>query len=238
MTFEYDCDVYLEPVAGSGEWNMAVDAALLAGYLAGTRTALRLYEWAEPTLSIGHFQQDREDVPDELAQLPRVRRLSGGGAILHDRELTYSCVVPAGHPLARQPLQLYDAMHARIISLLAEFGVAARLRGAEQARPGGPFLCFARGDERDIVLGEHKIVGSAQRRRKGGVLQHGSLLLQRSPLAPEFPGINDLVASEQPVPRDELLRRLADELPRVLGVRFARADVAALMSTGESTPPR
>lgn len=231
MTFDYDCDVYLEPAPQSGAWNMAVDAALLARYLSGSRAAFRLYEWSEPTLSVGHFQQDREEIPAELADLPCVRRLSGGGAILHDRELTYSCVVPARHPLAHQPLRLYDAMHARIIAILTEFGVSARLRGAEQARPGGPFLCFARGDERDIVFGEHKIVGSAQRRRKGGVLQHGSLLLERSPFAPEFPGLNDLASPSHRIKRDDLYQRLASELPRELGVRFKMADVSALMSS-------
>src|SRR5262249_39204661 len=59
----------------------------------------------------------------------------------------------------------------------------------------GAFLCFGRGDLRDVVLKGHKIVGSAQRRRRGGILQHGSVLLRRSDHAPQFPGLLDLAPS-------------------------------------------
>ena len=65
---------------------------------------------------------------------------------------------------------------------------------SDQPGQGQPFLCFSRGDSRDILLNGHKIVGSAQRRRKGAVLQHGSILLRASEFASEFPGIADLAA--------------------------------------------
>ena len=62
-----------------------------------------------------------------------------------------------------------------------------------------PFLCFSRGDARDIVLGQHKVLGSAQRRRRGAVLQHGSLLLALSEFAPEFPGLRELTSFERSI---------------------------------------
>jgi lipoate-protein ligase A len=148
-------------------------------------------------VSLGHFQAVQSGgaggavVPPRFHSLPVVRRLSGGGAILHDQELTYSCVLASGHELTPNPVALYDRIHQAIIDTLAELGVACRMRG-DEAFADQSFLCFSRGDARDIVFGGHKIVGSAQRRRQGVILQHGSLLLSRSVCAEEFPGIAEL----------------------------------------------
>ncbi|MCA9000004.1 MAG: hypothetical protein KDA80_23610 [Planctomycetaceae bacterium] len=170
---------------------MDVDAALLDGGVLG-RASLRFYQWDAPTVSVGHFQATQgQDVPQRFAGLPVVRRLSGGGAILHHLELTYSCVMPKHHPIAKEATSLYDVVHQQIIEELKDCGVDSRMRGAD-AFAESPFLCFARGDHRDIVIGTHKIVGSAQRRRQGAILQHGSILLSRSPWTPEFPGIAEL----------------------------------------------
>lgn len=175
----------------SGQWNMDKDAELLERAVAGG-AALRFYGWNEPTVSVGYFQAGETiSVPPRFAGLPMVRRLSGGGAILHHHELTYSCVIPKTHPLAISPGRLYDLVHEAIIRVLSQRGIDARMRGNE-AFEDQSFLCFARGDARDIVIGRHKIVGSAQRRRQGAVLQHGSLLLQASEWTPEFPGIAEL----------------------------------------------
>ncbi len=175
----------------SGAMNMAVDEFLLNAGTEGT-SALRFYEWSSPTISLGHFQAVAgSSVPERFSSLDRVRRLSGGGAILHHHELTYSCVIPASHPVASEPVQLYDLVHEAIINVLTAQKVPCQLRG-DAAFADQSFLCFSRGDARDIVSGAHKIVGSAQRRRQGAILQHGSILLKRSELAPEFPGIEDL----------------------------------------------
>jgi len=205
----------IEPEAKSGAWNMAVDAWLLDRALHAEQTAARLYRWNVPTVSLGHFQKlDDPAVTDRFQALPRVRRLSGGGAILHDRELTYSLAVPASHPLAADPTGLYSVVHERIIAVLAELGIAARMRGEAFSGPE-PFLCFGRGDPRDIVLGPHKILGSAQRRRRGAILQHGALLLERSPDAPEFPGLADL--NGRIIDLADLTERLAREFTALLG---------------------
>ncbi len=198
----------IEP-AWSGALNMAADEWLLERAVRDRIATLRFYTWSTPTVSLGHFQANRprsetpsdsahvtNEVPAAFLKLPWVRRLSGGGAILHHHELTYSCALPSGHPLAREPRQLYGVVHGTLVEFLRGIGVNAGLRGRDESERDGGFLCFSRGDPQDIVVGPHKVVGSAQRRRKGAVLQHGSLLLERSELAPEFPGVRDLGASK------------------------------------------
>ncbi len=206
----------IEPEPHSGAWNMAVDEALLEAARRHNFSAVRFYRWNEPTLSLGYFQKIQPDnLPEELKPLARVRRLSGGGAILHHLEWTYSCVLPPEHPWAAEPVSLYEHVHRQVIKLLAELQISADLRGSAAADPGNKtFLCFGRQDPRDIVFGRHKIVGSAQRRRRGAVLQHGSLLLERSPFAPEFPGLLDL--AETPVAVPELIQNLATRIGQVL----------------------
>src|SRR5262245_4394959 len=105
----------------SGAWNMAVDEALLEESLRSGDVFVRLYHWSEPTISLGYFQKATDrDTSGRLATLPVVRRLSGGGAILHHHEQTYSCCLPPMHPMASQPLQLYDAIHSVVIEFLSE----------------------------------------------------------------------------------------------------------------------
>ncbi len=185
--------VIVEPAPCSGSWNMAVDEVLLEAAAAGEACTLRIYEWDQATVSLGYFQSaDDPSLESRFPRLPKVKRLSGGGAILHHHEVTYSMAIPDGHPLAVNPGVLYEEVHRRVIAMLAGLGVEVRLRGVPIQLATEPFLCFSRGDARDIVLGPHKIMGSAQRRRRGAVLQHGALLLSRSEHAPEFPGLAEL----------------------------------------------
>lgn len=177
----------------SGAGNMGVDEAILEGVAAGEPATLRLYEWEAATVSLGYFQRVHPEIDPggRFHELAAVRRLSGGGAILHHHELTYSCCVPPAHPLAQAPGRLYEEMHAAISNALRDSGVATHPRGAGTEEDKA-FLCFSRGDRRDLVCRGFKVVGSAQRRREGAVLQHGSILLRRSRHAPEFPGVEDL----------------------------------------------
>lgn len=205
----------IESEPQAGDWNMAVDNWLLKRALSHELAAARIYRWREPTVSLGHFQKgDDPAVTGRFARLPRVRRLSGGGAILHDREITYSLAVPQHHPLAADPTGLYSVVHDRVIAVLEGLGIKSRMRGEALSGPE-PFLCFGRGDPRDIVLGGNKILGSAQRRRRGAILQHGALLLQRSPDAAEFPGIEELSGRVIDVP--DLVERLANAFGQLLG---------------------
>lgn len=184
----------VEPVARTGSWNMAADESLLESALSDGLKAVRMYRWTEPTVSLGYFQ-DSNDVAlsTTFQNLAAVRRLSGGGAILHHHELTYSFALPADDPLTQIPTGLYDRVHKGIIDVLREFGADCEMRGDDDVKSNEPFLCFVRGDRHDIHCSGHKVVGSAQRRRKGAILQHGSIILQRSAYAPQIPGLCDLV---------------------------------------------
>lgn len=176
-----------------GAWNMAVDEVLLARAAEQGDWTLRLYGWREATVSLGYFQQLAErDGHAPSRQCPLVRRASGGGAIVHDREITYSLAAPLDRA-SDASRRLYRHIHAALVGVLARLGVRARLCEAAPRQPAPePFLCFQRHTAGDVLLGDAKIVGSAQRRRLDAVLQHGSLLLGRSPAAPELPGIESL----------------------------------------------
>jgi lipoate-protein ligase A len=172
-----------------GAWNMAVDEVLLDWSAETGDCAWRFYQWDVPTLSLGYFQRatDRR-LHQSSASCPVVRRLTGGGAILHDKELTYSVVVPAAHPLGSARDRLYEAVHGSLIDVLTGRQLVAALRGPGTPSKAAeePFLCFARRSPGDVVAAGTKIAGSAQRRRRGAVLQHGSVLLGHSAAAPEI----------------------------------------------------
>ena len=206
---------------GSGGWNMAVDEALKLGTTSASPLLLRFYGWIPATLSLGYFQTlaDRQQHSASLA-CPVTRRLSGGGAILHDRELTYSIVVPPGHPWSADAQLLYDQLHQTLIETLAEWKMPAVQCTEPVVRPPAeePFLCFARRAWGDVLLDGWKICGSAQRRRQGTVLQHGSILLARSPQAPELPGIAELRGQE--IPPRELSSAWLERLHVAWGLQF------------------
>ena len=181
----------LNDAPSSGCWNMAVDQVLLENASAD-RSTLRFYQWESPTLSLGYFQHysDRQQHSTSL-NCPCVRRASGGGAILHDYELTYSYATPSESRVAEQQAALYDAFHESLINVLKDFGVDAISCETPQ-NAQSKFLCFQRHTIGDVLLDNHKITGSAQRRFQQGTLQHGSILLRQSTAAPELPGIYEL----------------------------------------------
>ena len=168
-----------------GPTNMARDEALLEGVGAGeSPPTLRLYRWAPPTISLGCFQlyADYAALAPPAGRLPVVRRITGGGAILHDGELTYSIALPARHEITRgNPLRLYEVAHDALIECLRRLDVPA-YRGCPSDGSGptrGPFFCFARRHCLDVLIGHDKLAGSAQRRTRRGILQHGSILWER-----------------------------------------------------------
>ncbi|GIW94335.1 MAG: lipoate--protein ligase [Pirellulaceae bacterium] len=178
--------------AASGSWNMAVDEALLESAARQGVPCLRFYQWHPATVSLGYFQSHRDRLQHAASlHAPWLRRPTGGGAIVHDRELTYSLVVPDTFRLP--PEQWYRQVHEALLAVLRQAGVAARIEWNAPARSGPPsFLCFLRRGRFDLFVGQHKMLGSAQRRRRGALLQHGSFLLARSVLAPEVPGLADI----------------------------------------------
>ena len=166
-----------------GPINMARDEALLHAVERGEAgPTLRLYRWDPPTISLGYFQcyADYEALPEPAGSLPVVRRLTGGGAILHDLELTYSLTLPLDHPALREgPNRLYELAHDAVIAVLGELTLPAHREGStdDSGPRRGPFFCFARRHRLDVLVGTDKIAGSAQRRTRKAVLQHGSIIL-------------------------------------------------------------
>jgi len=208
---------------------MAVDEALLAGAGESGVATLRLYAWSEPTLSLGYFQRyaERESHPTSLT-CPVVRRMSGGGAILHDREATYSLILPTAHPAAQQPASLYAFAHESAIELLG--AAAARLVAQDEstAPASEPFLCFQRRAVGDVVVGDQKILGSAQRRRDGAILQHGSLLWEASPRAPELPGLQGARPDLSPIDTEDWIDDWALRFASRLNLELSDGELSPL----------
>src|SRR2546423_12507810 len=167
----------------SGAWNMAVDEVLLDGVASGEAPpTIRFYEWAPPCLSLGYFQPfDVVDVDGCRALgVEVVRRPTGGRAILHDRELTYSVALSAS-VLGQDGgvLPSYYRLSLALQDGLRRLGVAATLapESASSSAAHGP-VCFDRPSAHEILLRGRKLVGSAQMRRGGGLLQHGSIPIE------------------------------------------------------------
>lgn len=161
-------------------WNMAVDEALLAGCLEGRRPALRLYSWDPPGLSLGHFQRDLAGIDLAFcrrAGIPVVRRLTGGRAVLHYRELTYSVSSRFEPPLAGGVLEVAGAIARGLSAGLRRLGLEVERGGSTGSRASGTPDCFASVSRHEISWRGGKLVGSAQVRRRNGFLQHGSILL-------------------------------------------------------------
>ena len=183
--------------AASGAWNMSVDQALLETVEQSGQMTLRIYQWEPATISLGYFQAyDDRQQHEASSNCPVVRRKTGGGAIVHDQEITYSLCVPSSERWSSKNSELYDLVHNSLIELFAGYGVETHLfgqRADESTRADKDrFLCFQRRAEGDLILDRSKVGGSAQRRLKKSLLQHGSILLKRSASAPELAGVEDL----------------------------------------------
>jgi lipoate-protein ligase A len=149
---------------------------------------------------------------------------------LHDREITYSLAVPPSHALARSAQSLYQAMHGSLAECLRRLGfdaslVALQARRADASPLAEPFMCFARRAAGDVIVGKHKVGGSAQRRWRGAVLQHGSVLLAASPAAPEFLGLNDLAVTAGTA--DSVIAIWREFLPAALQANLSSGELAA-----------
>ena len=217
----------IDPPA-AGAWNMAVDEALLTSAAERDEVTVRFYEWETPTLSLGYFQShDQRDGHPPSRRLPLVRRRSGGGAIVHDQELTYGISMPVQDRWSAKIETLVAAVHGSLQNSLAAANVDCKMVAVPQVARSRdePFLCFQRRSTGDLVCGDHKIAGSAQRRHRGALLQHGSVLLGTSSGAPELPGITDLTGvCWQPA---DLADRWLEDLQFGLNLEFMPGQLSA-----------
>jgi len=170
-----------------GPHNMAADETLLEA-AGGGQASLRFYGWSRAALSLGYFQSHIVHISDpRLVNLPYVRRPTGGAALVHHHELTYALALPAGTPWQIRGESWLLRMHGIIAEALAVFGAAAESVGKETKQ--GDVLCFLHHTPGDLRIGPNKVVGSAQRRQRGAILQHGAVLLAASPHTPALPGV-------------------------------------------------
>ncbi len=222
-----------------GADNMALDEALLesvSGY--HQPPTLRLYRWDPACLSLGHAQPFEQADPGRLQTLGwhRVRRSTGGRAILHTDELTYSISAPIGHPLlAGGVLGSYRKLSQGLVAGLKLLGVEADtapeqpLAEADRTNP----VCFEAPSAHEITSAGRKLIGSAQLRRVAGVLQHGSL-----PLGGDLGRICEALAYPTPAERAvaaERVRARAVTLEQLLGRPIAWELAAESLAEGFRT---
>jgi lipoate-protein ligase A len=202
-----------------GAWNMAVDEALLEHAGRGeSPPTLRLYAWEPPCLSLGHAQPFADvDLPGlEGNGWELVRRATGGRAILHTDELTYSVTGSGDDPaLAGGVLESYHRLAEALLCALKELGLPVEVqeRAHETAAHNVNPVCFEVPSTFEITAGGKKLIGSAQARRKEGVLQHGSL-----PLHGDLRRICEALTFKDEAARARAASRLLERAVTVEGV--------------------
>jgi lipoate-protein ligase A len=221
-----------------GPWNMGVDEALLASAIDAGVSTLRLYRWCGPWLSLGYAQKfDREKLATaSRAGVGLVRRVTGGRAVLHGGDLTYAIAAPD----SRLPPGLrgsYEHVAAALREALASLGVVADAVTAAELEPRpARFDCFADLAADEICVAGRKLVGSAQRRVAGGVLQHGSIRMAADP-----PGIRAAVGLDPhgstslreiglSCPEELLIEAVVSAFSRALGGPLIAAPLTAAES--------
>jgi lipoyl(octanoyl) transferase len=193
----------------SGAWNMAVDESILEHIHRGEASStLRLYSWNPPCLSLGHAQSFA-DVDMERVKVNGwevVRRMTGGRAILHTDELTYSVTGSANEPvLTGGILESYNRLAQALMFAMRELGLPVEMKKEEvsHASDAANPVCFEVPSTYEITVGGKKLIGSAQARKKEGVLQHGSL-----PLTGDLTRICQALIFKDEAARENAARRL------------------------------
>ncbi len=224
--------------------NMAVDEALLLACEDGAQgfPALRFYWWTVPTLSLGAKEKAAEAADIDECQsrgISLVRRSTGGRAVLHDIELTYSIVGRLGEiPFKGSVTSSYGVIAGALLDGLRSLGAGLELAAGVRRSRGAHMPCFAAPSRFELAAAGRKVVGSAQRRLRNAVLQHGSILIRPQAellaaatgldssaaaiLAQSMTGLEELLAG--PVPREEIIDALLPPMSQVLG-ELAHGDI-------------
>jgi lipoate-protein ligase A len=220
--------------AADGATNMAVDDAILTAVIGGdSPPTLRFYAWSPPCLSLGRNQPlaDVDRAACRAAGVEVVRRPTGGRAILHTDELTYSAALLQTDPRATgDVVESYRRLSEGLLAGLQRLEVGV-VQAVGQRKPAAATtaVCFETPSDYEITTGGRKLVGSAQWRAQGGVLQHGSL-----PLHGDLGRIVACLAfsdAEREAQRRRLRQRAAT-LEEVLGRRVPFAGVAEALAAG------
>ena len=220
----------------SGAWNMAIDEALLECAHENPDTpTLRLYSWNPYSLSLGHAQpfSDVSEVNIQSRGWDIVRRPTGGRAILHADELTYALVFNENHTqLKGGVLESYRKISAGLICGLKLLGINAqsKLKDTSSALLSRDAICFQHPSDYELTIFDKKIIGSAQARRNGGVLQHGAI-----PLFGDITRIMDVLVFPDEQQRNKIKENLlqrAATLSDVLNYRVTWNQVTQTLIQG------
>lgn len=176
----------LQTPPSSAAFNMALDEALLHWHSEGKiPPVLRLYEWDNPTLSLGYFQRSKELNETYISDknMSVVRRLTGGRTVLHDDELTYSVVLKEDYEnMPKNVVEAYKVLSEGLLIGLQNIGIPVRFSlpeniDIESLKNPKSSVCFDASSYYEIILEGKKVIGSAQTRQRGVILQHGSIPL-------------------------------------------------------------
>ncbi len=223
--------------AANGAWNMAVDEAILEAVGHGeVKPTLRLYAWSPPCLSLG-YAQPFADV--DIGRLKAndwqlVRRPTGGRAILHTDELTYSVIGPHSEPrLSGSVLESYQRISLGLLHALRSLGIPVEASEKKSGHPNQDTnnpVCFETQSNYEIIIKGKKIIGSAQARRRQGVLQHGSF-----PLHGDLTRVTQALLCPEDLSRKRAAKRLlerATTAKEVLGTDLTWDIAAQAFATG------
>ena len=194
-----------------GPHNMAADEVMLQTASRGS-ACLRFYGSSEATVSLGYFQSHQcLQQESSLAALPWVRRITGGKTLVHHHELTYALALPPGPPWQGRYSWL-ERMHGIITAAITQIGVDNLSLHHGDPHILGQVLCFQQHTSGDGLCHGNKVIGSAQRKQRKSLLQHGAILLSRSPYTPALSGLRDITGLS--LPMDEIRKCIQSELER------------------------
>ncbi|MDI6893413.1 MAG: biotin/lipoate A/B protein ligase family protein [Bacillota bacterium] len=204
-----------------GATNMATDEAIMLAHGRGrVPPTLRLYGWRPPALSLGYAQKVEREVDLEgcrRAGVDVVRRPTGGRAVLHDREVTYSVVISTAL-LPGSVVETYRCLSAGLVEGLRLLGLQAEVQEGPPRAGLRSAACFDTPSWYELVVEGRKVVGSAQVRRQGVLLQHGSVPLEFSPV--QLVGLLRLPAGWRARLEEDLSARAAGLCDLGRGVTF------------------
>ncbi|MFH1101716.1 MAG: biotin/lipoate A/B protein ligase family protein [Methanobacteriota archaeon] len=209
---------FLQTGYGSAFSNMAIDRAILVANSEGrVPPTVRFYGWRPSAISLGYFQSISEEVDLKACQhhgVDVVRRITGGGAVFHDSELTYSIVVPESHPeISRNILESYGRICGALIRGFKEIGIMSTYAPIN-----------------DIIVEGKKISGNAQTRKMNTVLQHGTILMDV-----DVETMFSLLQVPNEKIKDKLIadvKQRVTSIKHVLGRMLSFEEVAVAMKTG------
>ncbi len=214
--------------------NMAIDEAIMLAHSVGeVPPTLRFYGWQPAAVSLGYFQRETEidrSACDRLG-IDVVRRLTGGRAVLHERELTYSIVIREKEPSVPPTISAsYRFFSQGLLAGLKQLGINAQMSmprevysQSRQKRSSSSAACFDAPSHYEITYEGRKLVGSAQVRKYGVLLQHGSILLTFSPQR-----MADVLGVHSPEARQKMIEMLtcrATSIEEIMGISVSWQDV-------------